>query len=99
MVNINSLERDGLRQAELCPRHTMKMNQLTMNVNQTFIKLNRLKNEQRKKKNRVLIHREEDEAERKKERHTNDYQIANDKYVYWLLSFPFFSSVCSHPTT
>ena len=25
MVNINSLERDGLRQAELCPRHTMKM--------------------------------------------------------------------------
>ena len=26
MVNINSLERDGLRQAELCPRHTMMMN-------------------------------------------------------------------------
>ena len=26
MVNINSLEKDGLRQAELCPRHTMKMN-------------------------------------------------------------------------
>ena len=26
MVNINSLERDGLRQAELCPRHTMVMN-------------------------------------------------------------------------
>ena len=25
MVSINSLERDGLRQAELCPRHTMKM--------------------------------------------------------------------------
>ena len=25
MVNINSLERDGLRQAELNPRHTMKM--------------------------------------------------------------------------
>ena len=25
MVNINSLERDRLRQAELCPRHTMKM--------------------------------------------------------------------------
>ena len=25
-VNIKSLERDGLRQAELCPRHTMKMN-------------------------------------------------------------------------
>ena len=25
MVNINSLERAGLRQAELCPRHTMKM--------------------------------------------------------------------------
>ena len=24
MVNINSLERDGLRQAELCPRHTMQ---------------------------------------------------------------------------
>ena len=23
--NINSLERDGLRQAELCPRHTMKI--------------------------------------------------------------------------
>ena len=23
MVNINSLERDGRRQAELCPRHTM----------------------------------------------------------------------------
>ena len=27
MVNINSLERDGLRQAELCPRNTMMMNQ------------------------------------------------------------------------
>ena len=26
MVNINSLARDGLRQAELCPRHTMVMN-------------------------------------------------------------------------
>ena len=26
MVNINSLERDGLRQAELCPGHTTKMN-------------------------------------------------------------------------
>ena len=26
MVNINSLERDGLCQAELCPRHTMRMN-------------------------------------------------------------------------
>ena len=26
VVNINSLERDGLHQAELCPRHTMKMN-------------------------------------------------------------------------
>ena len=26
MVNINSLERDGLRQAELCPRNTMMMN-------------------------------------------------------------------------
>ena len=26
MVNINSLKRDGLRQAELCPRHTMMMN-------------------------------------------------------------------------
>ena len=26
VVNVNSLERDGLRQAELCPRHTMKMN-------------------------------------------------------------------------
>ena len=26
VVNINSLERDGFRQAELCPRHTMKMN-------------------------------------------------------------------------
>ena len=25
MVNIKSLERDGLRQAKLCPRHTMKM--------------------------------------------------------------------------
>ena len=25
MVNINNLERDGLCQAELCPRHTMKM--------------------------------------------------------------------------
>ena len=23
VVNINSLERDGLRQAELCPRNTM----------------------------------------------------------------------------
>ena len=29
MVNINSLERDGLRQAELCPRHTMMMNTKT----------------------------------------------------------------------
>ena len=26
MVNINSLERDGLRQAEICPRNTMMMN-------------------------------------------------------------------------
>ena len=26
MVNINSLERDGLRQAELCARNTMMMN-------------------------------------------------------------------------
>ena len=26
MVNINSLERDGLRQAELCPKDTMMMN-------------------------------------------------------------------------
>ena len=26
MVNINSLERDGLRQTELCPRNTMMMN-------------------------------------------------------------------------
>ena len=26
MVNINSLGRDGLRQAELCPRHTVMMN-------------------------------------------------------------------------
>ena len=26
VVSINSLERDGLHQAELCPRHTMKMN-------------------------------------------------------------------------
>ena len=26
MVNINSLERDGLRQAELCPRNIMMMN-------------------------------------------------------------------------
>ena len=26
MVIINSLERDGLRQAELCPRNTMMMN-------------------------------------------------------------------------
>ena len=26
MVNINSLERGGCRQAELCPRHTMMMN-------------------------------------------------------------------------
>ena len=26
MVNVNSLERDGLRQAELCPRNTMMMN-------------------------------------------------------------------------
>ena len=31
MVNINSLERDGLRQTELCPRHTM------MNTNNTLI--------------------------------------------------------------
>ena len=29
MVNINSLERDGLRQAELCPRNTMS-NHLTV---------------------------------------------------------------------
>ena len=26
MVNINSLEKDGLRQAELCPRNTMMRN-------------------------------------------------------------------------
>ena len=26
VANINSLESEGLRQAELCPRHTMKMN-------------------------------------------------------------------------
>ena len=26
MININSLERDGLRQAELCPRNTMMKN-------------------------------------------------------------------------
>ena len=26
MVNIDSLERDGLRQAEFCPRNTMMMN-------------------------------------------------------------------------
>ena len=26
MVNINSLERDGLREVELCPRHTMMKN-------------------------------------------------------------------------
>ena len=26
MVNLNSLERDGFRQAELCPRNTMMMN-------------------------------------------------------------------------
>ena len=26
MVNINSLERDGLHQAELCPRNTIRMN-------------------------------------------------------------------------
>ena len=26
MVNINSLEGDGLRQVELCPRNTMMMN-------------------------------------------------------------------------
>ena len=26
MVNMNSLERDGLRQAELSPRHTMMKN-------------------------------------------------------------------------
>ena len=32
MVNINSLERYGLRQAELCPRNTMMMN-----TNNTFI--------------------------------------------------------------
>ena len=32
MVNINSLERDGLRQAELCPRNTMMMN-----INNTLI--------------------------------------------------------------
>ena len=28
MVNINSLERDGLRQAELCLRQTMMMNRI-----------------------------------------------------------------------
>ena len=32
MVNINSLERDGLRQAKLCPRNTMMMN-----INNTLI--------------------------------------------------------------
>ena len=32
MVNMNSLERDGLRQAELCPRNT-----IMMNTNFTFI--------------------------------------------------------------
>ena len=32
MVNINSQERDGLRQAEPCPRNTM-----TMNTNNTLI--------------------------------------------------------------
>ena len=32
MVNIISLERDGLRQAGLCPRNTMRMN-----TNKTFI--------------------------------------------------------------
>ena len=32
MVNINSVERDGLRQAEFCPRNTMMMN-----TNNTFI--------------------------------------------------------------
>ena len=32
MVNINSLERDGLRQAELCPRHTMVMNRWEDNI-------------------------------------------------------------------
>ena len=26
MVNINSLERDGIRQVELCPRNTIMMN-------------------------------------------------------------------------
>ena len=31
-VNIHSLEKDGLRQAELCPRHTM-----LKNTNNTFI--------------------------------------------------------------
>ena len=32
MVNINSLERDGVRQVELCPRNTMMMN-----INHTLI--------------------------------------------------------------
>ena len=32
MVNINSLERDVLRQAELCPRHTMKIEDMDMDT-------------------------------------------------------------------
>ena len=37
VVNINRLERDGLRQAELCPRNTMMMNTMMMNTNNTLI--------------------------------------------------------------
>ena len=33
MVNVNSLEGDGLRQAELCPRNTMMMNFYSFSLN------------------------------------------------------------------
>ena len=52
MVNINSLERDGLRQAELCPRHTMKMktkNILIPDRSQLFSKDNPTGHSERKK--------------------------------------------------
>ena len=47
MVNINSLERDGLRQAELCPRNTM-----VIAVNDAASKI--LGKERRRKKPRVF---------------------------------------------
>ena len=37
VVNINRMERNGLRQAELCPRNTIMMNTTMMNTNNTLI--------------------------------------------------------------